>query len=145
MIPKELNQLLSCVSHIKTLASLRDLAYNTLQVNLLLTRLICWLPWNNTHFCKQAQPFTNEWSELAHRLFGSDVCLWEQLFEPAFVEKISSIIQGKLDHTLETVQQSIEQNYVNFDLKTWLWAETASDLPQSATSLPNTSGTICLV
>ncbi|KAI9554525.1 hypothetical protein GHT06_019798 [Daphnia sinensis] len=118
VIPKELHQLLSCVSHIKTLASLRDLAYNTLQ----------------------AEPFTNEWSELAHRLFGSDVCLWEELFEPAFVEKISSIIQGKLDHTLDAVQQSIEQNYVNFDLKAWLWAETASDLPQSATSLPNTSG-----
>lgn len=92
-------------------------------------------------FCYQTEPFANEWRELAHRLFGSDICLWEELFEPGFVEKIGLIIQGKMDHALETVQQSVEQNYVKFDLKAWLWAETASDLPQSATSLPNTSGT----
>jgi|688.fasta_scaffold1019461_2 hypothetical protein len=32
LVPKELNQMLSCVSNIKTLASLRDLAFTSLQV-----------------------------------------------------------------------------------------------------------------
>ena len=91
-------------------------------------------------FVKQAEPFANKWSELSQRLLGSDVKLWEELFEPAFVEKVGSIIQGKLDHALDTVKQSIEQNYVKFDLKTWLWTESPNDLPQSTMAPHHSSG-----
>lgn len=77
-------------------------------------------------------------------MLGTDVCLWGELFQPAFVDKIGVIIQGKLDEGLEAVKQSIEQNYVKFDLKPWLWAESPSDLPQSAVVTPKTTGRICL-
>lgn len=78
---------------------------------------------------------------MSQRLLGSSVCLWGELFEPAFVEKVKTIIQGKLDSALDAVKESINQNQnVKFDTKAWLWPEVASDLPESNTIMPHTSG-----
>jgi len=71
---------------------------------------------------------------------GSSVCIWGELFQPAFVDKIEAVIQTHLDGALDVTQQSALQNYNKFDLKAWLWTETVSDLPQSIASAPNSSG-----
>ena len=79
--------------------------------------------------------------ELSQRLLGSKVCLWDELLRPGINRKIESLIQGHLDKALESVEQSImQQNQNRFDLKPWIWTEVASDLPQSITALPNSSG-----
>ena len=75
-------------------------------------------------------------------MLGSSICLWGELFQPAFVEKVGILVQGKLDNALDAVKLSVDQNYVKFDMKTWLWTEAPNDLPQSAISPSNSSGKI---
>ena len=75
-------------------------------------------------------------------MLGSNICLWGELFQPAFVEKVGILVQGKLDNALDAVKLSVDQNYVKFDMKTWLWTEAPNDLPQSAISPSNSSGKI---
>lgn len=77
---------------------------------------------------------------MTQRLLGSNVPLWGELFEPVFIEKIDTLIQGKLNDGLEAMKQSIEKNYVKFELKPWLWGESPNDLPQSSVVLPKSTG-----
>lgn len=119
LVPAELSRLLTCVTHIKTLAALRDAAYTTLQT----------------------LPYAGHWAELSQRLLGQPTCLWDELLQPAITAKIEALIQSQLDNALETLRQSVsQQSSTRTDLKSWLWSEVASDLPQSIAATPNSSG-----
>lgn len=66
-VPKDLNQLFN-FSHIKSLASRRQLGFPTLHVRFPCNQRVV-LEWK-AFFCSQAEQFANKWRALAHRLFG---------------------------------------------------------------------------
>lgn len=137
VLPEEFRNLLSCVTQIKVVANLKDIAFNTLAVVL---NDVLNMPAFFNSYLLQEDPCASHWDELTQRLLGTTLSIWGDLLEPAVHEKIELIIRSSLAIAIEGLEKSARENITKYDLKSWLWTDALSDLPQSSPAPQNSSG-----
>ncbi|KAK3579911.1 hypothetical protein CHS0354_012452 [Potamilus streckersoni] len=116
-----IGKLLSFVNTVKRLADIRDTMWEQLSQD----------------------PNLFKWDEVCHRVLDRSLSVWTDLLRPLFYDRVKSLIQYHLDTTAELTKRQVAKVVtemasvadgsmkVEFDLSSYIWSESPSDIPPS--------------
>ncbi|KAL3866853.1 hypothetical protein ACJMK2_044112 [Sinanodonta woodiana] len=114
-------KLLSFVNTVKRLADIRDTVWEQLSQD----------------------PNLFKWDEVCQRVLDRSLSVWTDLLRPLFYDRVKSLIQYHLDTTAELTKRQVAKVVtemasvadgsmkIEFDLSSYIWSESPSDIPSS--------------